>query len=88
MNHSHDNNMAESHHEPSPHEEAGFCYFSANHNQAQSIPTVLIEFNKLNAVYMTDTPLIYSYKTDRLEILREPSLPSGIADELLKPPRA
>lgn len=88
INHNHDGDMAESHHNSSHDQEAGFCYFSANHNQAQSIPTVLIEFNKLNAVCLADAPLIYSYKTDRLKILHKPSLPSGITDELLKPPRA
>lgn len=88
MNHSAGEEMADHHSEPSPDEHAGFCYFSANHNQAQSIPTVLVEFNKLNAVYLTNIHFVYSHDNDPFDIHPNAPLLAGIADKLLKPPRA
>lgn len=88
MNHDHEGNMANNHHKhSSEHEEAGFCYFSADHNQAQSIPTVLVEFNKLNAVYTSVSTFINSHNRITFRILHNAPLLTGVVDDLLKPPR-
>ena len=87
MNHDNDGNMATHHQHSSRHEEAGFCYFSADHTQAQTIPTLLVEFNKLNAVYALVSPSIYSHKKNTFRIHPTAPLLSGVMDDLLKPPR-
>lgn len=65
-----------------------YCYFSTSPNHAKSLPTVVVEFNKLTAVPLTSRPLVRINKTNPFEDYHNTTLPSGIADELLKPPRA
>ena len=84
----HDGDMASNHHHSSEHNEAGFCYFSADHSQAQSIPTVIVEFSKLNAVHGSGHSFNYFHRTNPFSIHPNPVLLNGISDELLKPPRA
>jgi hypothetical protein len=87
-NHDQDENMANNHNKhSSEHEKAGFCYFSADHTQAQTIPTVLVEFNKLNAVYTSVSPFINSHKRNTFRNQPNAPLLTGVVDDLLKPPR-
>ena len=87
MNHNHDEHMANDLPHSADQKNAGFCYFSADQTPVQSIPTVLVEFNKLNAVWVSATSFLYSHKTNMFRIQPNAPLLSGVVDDLLKPPR-